>query len=71
MKNKLLNTLLQLHYTAGINLSYYRKGTDQNAKKIYQETLAERTAYWFAIYRTYGNQKTEKLIADFETTKQK
>ena len=71
MKNKLLLTLLRLHYTATINLSYYRNGTDQNAKKIYQETLEEKTAYWFAIYRTYGNKKTEKLIADFETTKQK
>lgn len=65
MKNKLLTSLLYLIYQTHQNQRIYVKATDEAGKKVYEKLLTEYTAYWFAIYSTYGYKKTEKIIADY------
>ena len=65
MKNKLLTSLLNLIYQTEKKQLIYIKATDEAGKQVYEKLLSEYVAYWWAIYTTYGNKKTEKLIADY------
>jgi hypothetical protein len=66
MKNKLLLTLLELHYHGQEMSIYYMDKTDKAGRSIYAQTRAENIAYWWAMCKTYGRKKTAKYIDDYK-----